>query len=273
LQRARRRGRCATSESCGAVGLDGLINLNKPAGISSAKALYRVRKVTGVRKSGHAGTLDPAADGVLILCLGRATKLVERLMNLPKVYRAVARLDVTSASFDSDRPLAPVAVSSTPSRDVVVAQLQSFEGVFDQIPPAISAVKVGGVPAYRRVHQGQSLELKARPVRIYWVHVHRYKWPLLDFELACGRGAYVRAVIRDLGQRLATGGVLTRLTRRAVGPFTVDAAISLERLAAGGWPIADDDPASTWLTPLADAQCLLALDAPAPPPPTGTSSG
>jgi tRNA pseudouridine55 synthase len=94
--------------------IDGIINFHKPVGITSAKALYRVRAISGMRKSGHTGTLDPAASGVLVLCVGKATKLVERVMGLPKVYRATARLDVTSTSFDSDRPLQPVEVNAIP---------------------------------------------------------------------------------------------------------------------------------------------------------------
>src|SRR5262245_31060474 len=115
--------------------MDGLLILDKPAGISSAQALYRVRKLLGERKSGHAGTLDPAAEGVLLICLGKATKLVESMMDLPKVYRATARLDVTSSSFDSDRPLVPVAVERQPDEPTLRAALFRFEGEIEQIPP------------------------------------------------------------------------------------------------------------------------------------------
>jgi len=215
--------------------MDGIINFNKPADISSAKALYRVRKITGVRKSGHAGTLDPAATGVLILCLGKATKLVERLMDQPKVYRATARLDVTSESFDSDRPLIDVPLATVPSRDDVCAALRSFEGVIQQTPPAISAIKVGGQPAYKLARKGQLPTLKPRQARVYWIHPLRFAWPLIEFDMACGRGTYVRALIRDVGLRLGTGGCLTALSRTAIGPFRVEDAWSFEALegAAG----------------------------------------
>jgi tRNA pseudouridine55 synthase len=212
------------------AGMDGLINLNKPTGITSAKALYRVRKITQVRKSGHAGTLDPAAGGVLILCLGKATKLVEALMDQPKVYRASARLDVTSESFDSGRPLVEVPIATPPDEGAVRAACRRFEGTIEQVPPAISAVKVRGRPAYKRSRAGQTVELKSRPVQIYWSHVHRYEWPVLEFELACGRGTYVRALIRDLGVALGTGGCLTGLTRTAVGPFRIEQARTFDDL-------------------------------------------
>ncbi|HEY3243015.1 MAG TPA: tRNA pseudouridine(55) synthase TruB [Phycisphaerae bacterium] len=244
---------------------DAIINLNKPQGISSAQALYRVRKVTGVRKSGHAGTLDPAADGVLVLCLGKTTRLVELIMNQPKVYRAVARLDATSESFDSARPLLPVSVSEPPLRERIEAALRAFEGESQQVPPSISAVKVGGLPAYRRVLKGQSPELKARPVQIYWIHLHAYEWPTLDFEMACGRGTYVRAVVRDLGQRLGTGGVLTKLARLRVGPFTICTSIGLQELCDFQMPISDSLRAP-WLIPIDEVRRLLETTPTIPPP-------
>ena len=210
--------------------MDGLIVLNKPTGITSAKALYRVRKVTRVRKSGHAGTLDPGAAGVLILCLGRGTNLVERLMDLPKVYRAEARLDVTSASFDSDRPLIDVPCARIPTDDELRAACADFTGTIAQVPPAISAVKIGGKPSYKHARAGREVELKPRPVHIYWLHVHDYRWPRLDFEMACGRGTYVRSLIRDLGAALGVGGCLTALTRTEVGPFRIADGATFEDL-------------------------------------------
>lgn len=213
---------------------DGIINFYKPLGITSAKALYRVRKTTGVRKSGHAGSLDPAAEGVLLLCQGKATKLVERIMDLPKVYRATGRLDVTSASFDSDRPLEEVAIAVRPSAEEIQTALARFEGEFDQVPPRVSAIKLGGVPAYKTAGRNDAPPLKSRKVLIYWIHLHRYEWPTIDFEMACGRGTYVRALIRDLGLRLRTGGCLTALTRTAVGPFTIDDAWTFDRLENAG---------------------------------------
>jgi len=239
--------------------LHGIINFHKPTGITSAKALYAVRKIVGQRKSGHAGTLDPAADGVLVLCLGQATRLVERVMDQPKVYRASARLDVTSESYDSDRPLVPVPVETQPDEAAVRAALAAFEGDIQQVPPAISAVKVAGRRAYRLERHGQFPSLEARSARIYWLHLHRCAWPEIDFEMACGRGTYVRAVIRDLGQTLGTGGCLTRLTRTAVGPFHAENAWSLDALRSG-------EP-SDYLIELDHARELLAQPHPPPPRP------
>jgi tRNA pseudouridine55 synthase len=239
--------------------MDGIINLYKPLGLSSAKALESVRAITGQRKSGHAGTLDPLAEGVLVICLGRATRLVESLMNQPKVYRTTARLDVTSASFDSETPLTPVAISTPPAADQVRCVLASFEGEIQQVPPATSAVKIGGRPAYRLARSGRPPVLRPRSARIYWVHIHRYEWPLLDIEMACGRGTYVRALIRDIGAALGAGGCLTSLVRLAVGPFTIAESWTLERLAA----VADQ---RACVVPLEKARELLALQ-PVPVPP------
>jgi len=237
----------------------GVITLNKPVGITSAKALYRVRKITRVRKSGHAGTLDPAADGVLVLCLGKATKLVESIMDQPKVYRAAARLDVTSKSYDSDAALVPVDVGNVPAREQVDDALLSFEGRIAQVPPAISAIKIGGQPAYKLARKGEDPDLKARAVNIYWLHVHRYDWPTLEFEMCCGRGTYVRALVRDLGHRLGTGGCLAALTRQAVGPFTLEKAVTFEDLKGMADPL-------TAVTPLNRAKESLEIR-PIPIPP------
>jgi tRNA pseudouridine55 synthase len=231
--------------------MDGTLNLYKPIGISSARALHRVRKLLGQRKSGHAGTLDPLADGVLLVCLGRATRLVEQLMDQPKVYRAVAALDATSASFDAETPAVAVPVERPPDLERVAAVLHAFEGPGQQVPPASSAVKVSGRPAYKLSRAGKPPRLAARPIQVYWLHVHRYAWPRLDFELACGRGTYIRALVRDLGLALGTGGTLTSLTRRAVGPFHSAESWSLERLAAA-------DPAQA-VIPLEQAREMLAV--------------
>ena len=218
--------------------LDGLLIVNKPAGITSAKALYRVRRLTGQRKSGHAGTLDPAATGVLIICLGKATKLVERLMDLPKAYRAEARLDVTSLSFDSDEPLIDVPAERVPTELEVREAFAAFVGTIEQVPPALSAIKVGGMPAYKHARKGAPVELKARPVRIDRIDVLEYGWPVVTFEMQCGRGTYVRSLIRDVGARLRTGGCLVSLERLAVGPFHVQDALRLEDSLVGSDVIA-----------------------------------
>jgi tRNA pseudouridine55 synthase len=240
-------------------GVDGIINFHKATGISSARALYRIRGVTGQRKSGHAGTLDPNASGVLILCLGKATKLVELLMDQPKVYRTTARLDVTSSSFDSETELIDVGVATPPDRAAIDQACASFEGIIQQVPPLTSAVKVNGQPAYKRARSNETLELRARPVRIDWIHVHSYNWPTIDFEMCCGRGTYVRSLIRDLGEALGVGGTLTSLVRNLVGPFTLDDAWSHAQIEDGRESMA-------FLTDLEQAREMLSSDTKMIPP-------
>jgi tRNA pseudouridine55 synthase len=242
--------------------MDGLINLDKPPGISSARALDRVRRVLGQRHSGHAGTLDPAAGGVLLVCLGKATRLVERLMDQPKIYVATARLDVTSESYDAARPMVPVDVSDPPETRRVLEAAARLEGLVAQLPPAISAIKVGGQRAYRLARSGQKPRLAPRTVRIYWIHVIEYRWPCLSFELACGRGTYVRALIRDWGAALGVGGCLTALVREAIGPFRRAEAHSLEQIEQAADP-------GRFVLPPARVMELLSADLPPVPPRPG----
>lgn len=232
---------------------DGVINLYKPPGITSAKALYRVRKITGVKKSGHTGTLDPDAEGVLVLCLGKATKLVEKVMSLVKVYRAEARLDVTSPTLDLEGELTPVDVAAIPDANRIAQEITTFEGAIQQVPPQISAIKVGGVAAYKLTRSGKPPTLQPREVHVHWLHLHRYDWPNIDFEMACGRGTYVRSLVRDLGERLGVGGCLTHLTRTAVGPFNLASALDFKSLETR-------DP-STYILPLTRVATLLEQEA------------
>lgn len=211
--------------------MDGLIVVNKPLKATSAKTVYRIRRCTGQRKSGHAGTLDPLATGVLLVCLGKATKLVERLMDLPKRYRTRARFDLTSNSFDLDGEVRTVDAPPQPE-SAVCAALAAFKGEIMQAPPAVSAIKVGGRPAYRLARSGKPPDLPPRAVKIYSTELLRLGWPEIEFDVHCGRGTYIRAMIRDLGATLGVGGCLTALERRAVGPFAVESAWTPEALEA-----------------------------------------
>ena len=212
--------------------MDGVINLYKPTGVSSAKYAYRLRPIVGTRKVGHAGTLDPFADGVLVVCVGRATKLVERLMSLPKLYRTTLRLGVTNATLDPEQPFEPVPVEIPPGRERMVEVLDQFVGLIDQVPPPFSAVKVGGRPAYRMAARGQQVRLNPRQVRIYQIELLGYEYPNLDLEVRCGRGTYIRALARDIGASLRTGACCQTLTRLAIGPFLIEQSVHLDQTAA-----------------------------------------
>jgi|CXWL01.1.fsa_nt_gi tRNA pseudouridine55 synthase len=207
--------------------LEGIMNLFKPVGASSAQYVYRLRPILSVRKIGHAGTLDPRADGVLLACVGRATKLVERLMTLPKHYRTTLRLGVTNRCFDSEQPFEPVAGAVPLDEQLVLDAVAAFVGIIDQSPPEFSAVRVGGVSSYKLAQRGRPAARAARPVRIEKIDVLEYAWPTLRLDIVCGRGTYIRAIARDLGARLGCGACCETLTRLAVGPFSVETAINL----------------------------------------------
>ncbi|MFQ5412349.1 MAG: tRNA pseudouridine(55) synthase TruB [Phycisphaerae bacterium] len=208
--------------------ISGLVNLFKPTGASSAHTVYRLRRVFGVRKVGHAGTLDPFAEGVLLGCVGRATKLVERLMALPKCYRTTIRLGVTNDTFDPEYPFVPVPTARPVSRGDVESAVTGMIGEIEQIPPAYSAVKINGIRSYQLSRRGIHVEPRPKRVRIDRVEVLDYEWPCLCLEIRCGRGTYIRAIARDLGQILETGGCCETLIRTAVGPFTADTAVNLD---------------------------------------------
>jgi tRNA pseudouridine55 synthase len=215
------------------MSLHGILNLDKPPGLSSAKAVGKVKWLLprGV-KIGHAGTLDPFATGVLLLLIGRATRSCERLMDAGKQYEATIKLGATTPTDDLDSPETPVAVATPPTAQQVEAALGAFVGTIIQKPPAFSALRVGGRRAYALARQGETVELQPRPVQVDRVEMLRYQWPFVDVRIDCGRGTYIRAIARDLGQALGVGGYLTALRRTRVGAFNVEQSRTLESLTA-----------------------------------------
>jgi tRNA pseudouridine55 synthase len=212
---------------------DGVINVDKPAGMSSAAVVARVKRLLPRgTKIGHAGTLDPFATGVLLLLVGRATKSCERLMDQPKQYETTVKLGATTATDDPESPEQPRDVSIPVMRDQIDRLLPRFIGEIQQRPPAFSAMKVGGRRAYELARKGHEVLMEPRPVHVYGIEVADYTWPLLRLRIDCGRGTYIRAVARDIGEALNVGGYLTQLRRTRVGAFHVEAAIALDRLSA-----------------------------------------
>jgi len=209
----------------------GVVNLYKPKGFSSAQYAYRLRRIFGLRRVGHAGTLDPFAEGVLLACVGRATRLVERLMNLPKTYRTCLRLGVSNETFDTERPFEIVAGVAPVSREAIESALAGMRGEVMQAPPAFSAVRVGGRFSYQLAKRGEHVAHPPRPVRIDRLTIESYEWPMLNLEIRCGRGTYIRAIARDLGTALGCGACCETLLREAVGPFRSAEALRLEEAA------------------------------------------
>jgi tRNA pseudouridine55 synthase len=214
---------------------DGLVVVDKPAGLTSHDVVARVRRLAGTRKVGHAGTLDPMATGVLVLGVERATRLLGHLMLTDKAYDATVRLGVSTVTDDAEGEV----VSTTPAGGLdeatVREALAGFTGDLLQVPTAVSAIKVDGKRAYQRVREGEQVELTARPVTVHELVVHdvRAEGDVVDVDLSlrCTSGTYVRAIARDAGARLGVGGHLTALRRTAVGPYGLDVARTLDELA------------------------------------------
>ncbi len=215
--------------------LAGIIPLDKPAGISSAAAVARVKRLLPRgTKIGHAGTLDPFATGVLVLLVGRATRLAETVMSQPKQYEAQIELGATTETLDPTSPRIVTAGAVAPSLEAVRAVVPRFIGRILQTPPAYSALKIGGHSAYKLARRGLAPRLEARPVHVYDLQILDYQWPALRIRVDCGRGAYVRCLARDIGEALGVGGYLTALRRTRVGEFRIERAVTLERLEAEG---------------------------------------
>lgn len=179
---------------------------------------------------GHAGTLDPAATGVLLVCLGQAARVSEYLMALRKTYRATIRLGVSTTTYDAEGEVTSTLDASGVTEDVVRDALKAITGEIMQTPPAYSAVKVGGERAYRMARRGESVALKARPVQVYRIDVLRYDAPGLEIEVECGKGTYIRSLAHDLGLALGCGAHLSALCRTRVGPFSIEDAVDREEL-------------------------------------------
>jgi tRNA pseudouridine55 synthase len=208
--------------------MDGLLLLDKPAGMTSRRVVDEVEAwFPGVR-IGHAGTLDPLATGLLVLALGPATRLIEYVQRMKKTYRAGVRLGARSDTDDADGTVQPVAAPPVPTEDEVRRCLAAFVGEIDQVPPAHSAAHVGGQRAYTLARQGQAVRLAPRRVAVYAIHLVRYAFPDLEILVECSKGAYIRALARDIGERLGCGGLIATLQRTATGPFRVEDALPLD---------------------------------------------
>jgi tRNA pseudouridine55 synthase len=207
----------------------GFLNVNKPRGPTSHDVVAGVRRLlAGGRrraKVGHAGTLDPFADGVLVVCVGAATRLVEYVQSQPKRYAADITLGAASTTDDPDGQITPTPNAAPPDERAVREAAARFAGVIRQVPPAHSAVHVGGRRAYELARGGEQVALPARRVEVHSIEVVSYDWPVVSVDVCCGAGTYIRALARDLGEALGVGGYCSALTRTEVGPFTLDAAV------------------------------------------------
>ncbi|MCM8769832.1 MAG: tRNA pseudouridine(55) synthase TruB [Candidatus Omnitrophica bacterium] len=214
--------------------MDGLINVNKPSGITSYDVIRFFKRVFRLKdKIGHAGTLDPIAEGVLLVCLGKVTRLSSVLMSLEKEYVATLRLGIQTDTLDiAGKVLNEQPVNVSPEE--VKKAFPRFQGKIQQVPPSVSALKYQGMPLYKHHRKGRVIQPSARTVFIKEIEVLRVALPDVKFRVVCSRGTYIRALCRDIGETLGCGGTQTSLIRTRIGPFRIDTAFGLTEIEKKG---------------------------------------
>jgi tRNA pseudouridine55 synthase len=208
----------------------GILNLNKPAGPTSRDCVNAIQQILRPVKVGHAGTLDPIANGVLLVLVGQAVRLTDAIHTLPKQYVGEFQLGVTSESWDIESPA--ISLESPPliTRQDIEQVLPSFTGIIQQTPPRFSAVWIGGKRAHELARTGQEFDLPQRNVSIYSLELTSFDYPYFELKMTCGTGTYVRSIGRDIATRLGSDAIMTRLTRTSIGPFSLKNSTSLDSL-------------------------------------------
>ena len=210
--------------------MDGILNINKPWGRTSFSIVAMVRRLSGERRVGHAGTLDPTATGVLPVCLGQGTRVIEFLVDASKAYRAQIELGVTTDTYDASGKIIHQEDPSGVSRGQLESSLSSFCGLGRQTPPMYSAIKHHGKPLYQLARAGINVERRSRLVRIYRLELIDWQPPIATIEIECGKGTYIRSLAHDLGQALGCGASLTSLVRLRCGLFDIRDSVSIPQL-------------------------------------------
>ncbi|OGN89614.1 MAG: tRNA pseudouridine(55) synthase TruB [Chloroflexi bacterium RBG_13_46_14] len=210
--------------------MNGILNINKPEGPTSFNIVSRVKKLTGEKRVGHAGTLDPAASGVLPVCLGSGTRVIEYLMEGAKDYRAEIEFGKTTDTYDAAGSITSLTDSSSVNRNQIETALNNFLGKIQQVPPIYSALKRKGKPYYELARAGIDVEIASRPVMIHNITVRDWKPPVVTIDVTCGKGTYIRSIAHDLGQIIGCGAHMKSLERRKYGPFSIDDAVSIDEL-------------------------------------------
>ena len=209
--------------------MNGLLLIDKPEGMSSFDVIRKLRAVTGIRKIGHAGTLDPLASGLLLVLVGRTTKQAPKFIKLDKSYQAEITLGAVSATDDREGKLTPVN-QQKPDEGMVETALSQLVGTIKQTPPAYSAVKIGGQRAYKLARAGATPVLPTRSVKVYALRLLVYRYPLVVITANVSSGTYIRSLARDLGEKLGTGAYLSNLKRTKIGTYDVADSLSLAGL-------------------------------------------
>lgn len=210
--------------------LEGIVVVNKPTGMTSHDVVSRVRRIFKMRRVGHAGTLDPLATGVLVMLLGRSTKLFPKFEAFDKAYRATLILGKRTDSADIQGKLLEEKSYSHITRDQIEAVLREFLGDIEQIPPMVSALKVKGKRLYQLARKGIEVKREPRKIRIDKLELMAFQPPRVTFYLECSKGTYVRKIAEDIGERLGCGACIDEIQRTKVGPFVIESAVGLEQL-------------------------------------------
>ena len=211
----------------------GILNVDKPKGMTSRDVVNVVQRMIRPVKVGHAGTLDPLATGVLVLLVGRATRLTEYIHSVSKTYVGTFELGIVSNTEDIEGEVIGRNVLAVPNMETVKAVVASFLGVQQQMPPAFSALKVNGKRAYDLARNGEKVELQTREIHVLQIEVVAYEYPVLTIEIKCSSGTYIRSLGRDIGEALHTGAVMTDLQRTSIGAFKIGQAVAPEFDSAG----------------------------------------
>ena len=230
--------------------MTGLLVIDKPAGMTSRDAVnYVERTLPRGTKVGHTGTLDPLATGVLVICVGQATRLADDVQAMGKGYTATVRLGATSTSDDADGEVTETPDALVPTRNAVEAACLKLIGVVEQLPPQVSALKIDGRRAHDLARKGVAVPVQPRTVHVQSIAVTGYEWPHVTLAVECGKGTYVRSIARDLGAALGCGGYVTALRRTHVGPFAAGQGVSVDASLA---------TLTASLRPMAEGVCDLA---------------
>jgi len=214
------------------MGTNGILNVNKPSGCTSFSIVALVRRLTGEKRVGHAGTLDPAATGVLPVCLGQATRITEYLHDCSKEYVALIEFGTTTDTFDREGKVTCSKDTAIVTLQLIEKSLMSFQGTIQQVPPAYSALKINGRQSYELAREGIPVSHQPRKVRIDLIEILGFERPSLKIKIRCSKGTYIRSLANDLGEMLGCGAYLKDLVRTAYGPFTLDCSISVDDVRA-----------------------------------------
>jgi tRNA pseudouridine55 synthase len=214
-----------------------LLLINKPLEWTSFDVVNKLRKILKIKKIGHAGTLDPLATGLLIICVGKMTKQIESYMGLEKEYTGTFVIGQTTPSYDLETEVTDAVDISHINSDLIKETAKSLTGLLQQFPPAHSAIKVGGKRAYHFARQGKEVELKAREVDVKEFEITAMNLPEIQFRIVCSKGTYIRSLARDFGEALGVGAYLSQLCRTRIGNFNLTNALTLEQVT----PLPDEN--------------------------------